>query len=557
MHQKTKSRPRNWQSVWSATLIFVALKIAIFAAANAQAATFAGYFPLGRAEKTVPLADQKTPLPTTAECLPAELATAWAAYRDAWSAHHADPADDAARLRLFGSTEDPLAVSASNGRALSTMMRLPLRDSMRYESKHFVMLSDASTERSTKTLRDIEKFYHVWTQLFFPVWSGNSSWDHTAIAHRRSPPSKHRLVLVSDANRYRSLVGNEGFNASESTGFYSDSKRVTFLSDDPEHRETLFHELTHQLLGEAIPVSTRTRAGDRENFWLVEGIACYMESTHLLQQHASIGGWHASRLQYVRHSILSGGEEMRIEFMQSEGRAAVQRRTDLAKWYGFAAAHTHAAIDANDGAGLISVLHELGDVYQLRINPLAGCDQKNDLPKLRDYLTLTDEGIAPLTDDLLRQLCLTRTEVTTEGLNKISPQTRLLWLDLSFLKISNDDVRRLCPSLKSLTQLSLESTGVDDSLAEWFKDAGQLRELDLSNTRAGDAILQAIPPEAPVETLWLTGSQVSDASIEHLLQFSTLRQIDIQSTNMTQRGVEKMRAAFPGVKINPLEVQTR
>ena len=62
-----------------------------------------------------------------------------------------------------------------------------------------------------------------------------------------------------------------------SLGIYIDTAdTVYFFYDAERHDTTLNHEGTHQLFQEVRPGAIK--AGLKNNFWIVEAVACYMES---------------------------------------------------------------------------------------------------------------------------------------------------------------------------------------------------------------------------------------------------------------------------------------
>ena len=75
-------------------------------------------------------------------------------------------------------------------------------------------------------------------------------------------------------------------------GLYFTGDRVAYFYYDPQmpNQDTLFHEATHQLFYEN---DRRDRAIAMDaNFWIIEGIACYMESYHSENGQSLVGDPH-------------------------------------------------------------------------------------------------------------------------------------------------------------------------------------------------------------------------------------------------------------------------
>ena len=72
--------------------------------------------------------------------------------------------------------------------------------------------------------------------------------------------------------------------AGKTLGVYLEKMKTAYFfaptEDNQEEKElsqiTIWHEATHQLFAERIP--TRKVSGLKNNFWIVEGIACFMET---------------------------------------------------------------------------------------------------------------------------------------------------------------------------------------------------------------------------------------------------------------------------------------
>lgn len=508
---------------------------------------------------------------------------AWSGYLDAWRQHANDPADAGVRQRLGLPAQEPVSTKVIDSRSLNRLLLnrlLPKGLQVDWiapqgiETENFLLIADVPTEVAIQVAIDLESFYAVWTQLFFPLWKDRQRWDQAQrLAPNRQPVprgsagNKMRVLVFRDSAQYQKALKAEGPQIGQSTGYYSGNLRTTFLlhsardgqsaSADEESRATRYHELTHQMLAEATDTKLKVMPGERSGFWLAEGIACYMESTSIQQGYATVGGWESSRLQFARHRVLSLGESASIDPLRMLGRVQFQRHVDLPSLYAMAAAETHRMIDRNDGDGLNDMISQLAQLYQIRrpsSRPGEALEQPSPKIDLTTYLKLTDESLSPLNRDDLINLCLARCELTGETLARISPQKNLAWLDLTAINVSSADVARLCPQSTSLRQLSLEATAVDDTLAVWIAAAHDIEEIDLSWTGVSDATVNAVPATAPLHTLWLTGSEITDASIDRIAAWRSLRRVDTQRTGVTDAGRARLASLRPDLTIDPLEL---
>ncbi|MCE9552629.1 MAG: hypothetical protein K8T91_04525 [Planctomycetes bacterium] len=125
----------------------------------------------------------------------------------------------------------------------------------------------------------------------------------------------------------------------------------------------------------------------------------------------------------------------------------------------------------------------------------------------------------------LREVLLSGTNITDEGLECLQGQTRLQRLLLENVQIKGAGLQHLKHS-KNLEILSLKNTQVaDDGLAH-LQGLTNLRDLDL------------------------TGTKVTDAGLEHLKGLTGLQRLNLRGTQVTDDGVDKLQATLPKCSID-------
>ena len=506
----------------------------------------------------------------------------WKAYVRLWKAHHEHP-DDASIRRFFGLPLDgEMRMDARRGRRSPRFLNWRAGTFAQVETPHFVIYSRAAEQPSRRLAEDLERCYWVWTQMFFPLWEGAPQASAALSSMSAEQPvtdyldgnssritirRKLQVVLFRDAAEYQQTLSRDVPGIERSTGYYDEPKRTTFLyAAETDDAATRRHEMVHQLFREATRSGLgRATPGEASGFWLVEGIAGYFESLRLGDRVATVGGWDSPRLQYARYRVLAGGDSMPMAELMADGRVAAQQRQDLARWYAHAIAQTHRMLDGGDARLRGWIYQQLAELYQ--ISGQLGDDSPTVADErivieaadrsLREFLRVEDQDLIdnPAGVDL-RQLCLTGCEVTDQGLRSIPPQPQLQWLDLSRLPISSDAVRRLAPQPELLEQLTLEVTRIDGALLEWLRRADNLREVDLSWTPLGDEAVAALSSANLLGVLWMTGTSVSDDSIDVIGAMRRLESVDFQRSKVTDAGIARLRAARPDLQINPLELRS-
>ena len=113
-----------------------------------------------------------------------------------------------------------------------------------------------------------------------------TSGSNSNLQSRRSP---YRVDYFRSRDEYVQRLINKVPQIGMTNGLYFTADRVAYFYYDPQqqNQDTLFHEATHQLFYEN-ERRDRMIAMDA-NFWIVEGIACYMESYHVENGQSIVG----------------------------------------------------------------------------------------------------------------------------------------------------------------------------------------------------------------------------------------------------------------------------
>ena len=152
----------------------------------------------------------------------------------------------------------------------------------------------------------------------------------------------------------------------ETTGLYlSDTRTAYFFPDqdeegNPDHT-SLYHEATHQLFAETRPMAET--AGRRANFWILEGIACYMESFELHETFDTLGGTRSPRLEAARHRALVDGFYVPLGELVTMGMEALQHDPRIAMLYSQSAGLAHFLMHAHDSRYRDALVEYLVAIY--------------------------------------------------------------------------------------------------------------------------------------------------------------------------------------------------
>lgn len=421
----------------------------------------------------------------------------------------------------------------------------------RVESQHYRITTNHSTEKGLELAKQLEAVHCLWRQLFFRYWS-----DGEALRDRfnegNSPLGKRRkleVVLFRDQEEYVSQLQKYEPQIAMSLGYYMKSEQTAFFYvGDSSVEATWYHEATHQLfqeLGDAV-----ADVGELSNFWIVEGVAVYMESLVPHEGYWSVGGIDADRLQYARFRALTGEFFLPLTELVTLGREDLQRHKRIRPIYTQSAGMVHFLMHAGQGEFRQPLIDFITLLYLGRARPAslaALCEEtleNLDAGYLR-YLQVEDDDLKHLSPPAYRRsLGLGRTAVTDEGMARLAGSVHLHWLDVSFTSVTNAGIAHLGDA-RELRRLNLEGTKITDQALAVVANLGKLEELDLSNTQIGDAGLAQLSKLKNLKELWLTNTKVTDAGIAHLAALKQLEFLDVERTGVTANGVKLLMGELP------------
>ncbi|MCA9119606.1 MAG: DUF1570 domain-containing protein [Planctomycetaceae bacterium] len=419
------------------------------------------------------------------------------------------------------------------------------------ESEHYRITTDASADAGVELAKRLEDFHVVWQQVFFRYWSADESLAERfrGGTARLGARKKLNVVLFADREAYIKQLERYEPQIAMSLGYYMKGERTAFFyAGDETVEPTWYHEATHQLfqeLGDSVP-----DVGELANFWIVEGIAVYMESLVMRNGYATLGGVDAERLQYARVRALTGEFYLPLSDLVRLGREDLQRHQDIRHIYTQAAGLAHFLMDGNDHQYRQPTVDFITMLYLGRSGPntlAARCGVGLDTldKEYRIFLEVRDEDLAHLSPpELVKNLAFCHTEVTDAGLEHLTNFTSLQWIDLSFTKTTDTGVEHI-GNATALRRLNLEATAITDAALETVSRFSQLEELDLSSTRVTDAGIAKLAGLKSLKVLWLTNAQIGNRCLESLRSLSQLEFLEISRTNVTADALAELTTVLP------------
>lgn len=207
------------------------------------------------------------------------------------------------------------------------------------ETDHFEVKTNHSLASGVQLASQLEQLYNAWYQLF-PAY-------HTSAAElkklvRTGKPSRrttirHKVVYFGSRDEYVRRLAKQQRGIEGSLGIYLSKDRTAyFFAGDDQDPGTVLHEATHQLFQEAS--ASRKQIAKQANIWIVEGIACYMESLRTGRRSSwggydTVGGYGIARLPGARIRLLEDQFYVPLAELTRLGGPTLQRHPRVATIY--------------------------------------------------------------------------------------------------------------------------------------------------------------------------------------------------------------------------------
>jgi hypothetical protein len=428
------------------------------------------------------------------------------------------------------------------------------------QSAHFRIATQGSTQLAIEVAKLCEQTYTVWLQLFPEAWADPKKSADPIRSNEYSPlpqgERRFQIVLFRDRESYLRQLSHVESNVAVSTGYYSPQARMVFCYwDATTSVPTLRHELTHQFFAEGSRWADENFSMRSSDFWLVEGLALFMESVQIVgsngRQDAVLGGWDARRLQPARYRRLHDTTWVPWNEFRKADSTRFHDGEEIKIWYSQAAGLAHlwmeSTIERHE-----NFIDYVESYYRGEPDPKLLGDWNDDDALRTAYdrflATPPKSGWFP-TNENVTDVVLSRCDLDSNALLKWPTKNRKLdWLDLSFTSV-DDSLFNEEDGRWDARRLNLESTKVGDASLMKLAKMPSLEELDLSNCSITDDGLAAMKGNRTLKILWLTGnSTISDRSIETLATMTKLEQVDIQGTSITDAAWQQILRKSPKLR---------
>jgi Protein of unknown function (DUF1570) len=278
-----------------------------------------------------------------------------------------------------------------NGRWMSAAQEAEIcrdfRHAWQVRTDHYLVRTNYSLERGVEIAKKLELFHDFFMQTFAAFFSTPDQMQRLFLssassANLQSRSRPYRVDYFGTREEYVQRLIKKVPQIRITNGLYFTGDRVAYFYYDPQmpNQDTLFHEATHQLFYEN---EHRDRAVAMDaNFWIIEGIACYMESYHSENGQSVVGDPKHPRIVAARHRVIADKYYIPLERFSEMGMTAFQSSREISKNYSQAAGLAHFFMLFEGGRYRDALTEHLSEIYR------AGPRQRQAVHSLSDLTGL-------------------------------------------------------------------------------------------------------------------------------------------------------------------------
>lgn len=246
------------------------------------------------------------------------------------------------------------------------------------ETEHFLIKTNHSLEQGVRLGRELEEFHRFFIREYAGFFNSPQNMrmlfdGGTSVRDQRRDP--HRVYYFRNKDEFVAALKSRQPNIAIANGLYVPNEKTAYFfhGDDEELVETMFHEVTHQLLGESN--SRPVDVGETSGFWVVEGFACYQETFRNDERGARVGDLPHLRLFWARHQVVESEFYVPLRQFVALPMREFQNPSDvhlLHAWYSQATGLVHFFLNYDNGLYRDPFIDYLAQIYSQSTRTRAG-----------------------------------------------------------------------------------------------------------------------------------------------------------------------------------------
>ena len=242
------------------------------------------------------------------------------------------------------------------------------------KTEHFEIHTNYSLERGVELGRRLEKFHQFFIREFSAFFNTPQQMKNlfdNGRARSSSPEKRYRIHYYRNKGEFVRVLQASQPGIEQANGFYWPRQHTAYFFhvDDPEaadlNIETMYHEVTHQLLSESSRMLFDV--GEQAHFWVIEGFACYLESFDVDDEgNVSVGDPAHPRIYWAKRKALEEEFYVRMQQFTLYGRREFMEEIDaetLHAHYSQATGICHFLLNYENGIYRDRFIDYLSQIY--------------------------------------------------------------------------------------------------------------------------------------------------------------------------------------------------
>ncbi|WP_459556648.1 DUF1570 domain-containing protein [Lacunimicrobium album] len=283
-------------------------------------------------------------------------------------------------------------------------LRRDFRYAWEVRTANFLVKTNHSLEKGVEISRALEDFHEYFRFLFAGFYTTPQQIQALFRGGQsgRALPSSQLYVVHYYANKdeyVRTLI-NKIPMVAQTNGIYMQDDKIAYFYHDPNDASLapMYHEATHQLFYES--QQKHRKPGNLAHFWIIEGIACYMESFERSADGQSFSTGNPNYVRFVnaRQNLAVRNVFLPFEMMDQMGQYVYQQATlpVLQQRYSQSTGMAHFFMHYNEGEYRDALVNHISQLY-------SSMPRVAENPDTLDRLTETSFGEL---DQAYRSYCL-------------------------------------------------------------------------------------------------------------------------------------------------------
>ena len=300
------------------------------------------------------------------------------------------------------------------------VLRRDFQNAWVVRTDHFEVRTNHSLERGVAVARSLERYHTFFFQTFAAFFETpdelRKRFQNSTVRGMRNaanaPPYKVHYYAAKQEFVDRLIERIPRIAMTNGLYYQTDQTSYFFHDVGDESDSTLFHEATHQFFDVSSTNARRQaalkRAGkvrqravqpwvvaEKDDFWVIEGIACYMESFRHDKERSLLGDPNYVRFQAARFRLMNSDFYVPLQDFAELGMQQFQMSSEIRQYYTQAAGLVHFFMHFDDGRYREHLIAHLTALYRPNLRrpghvpslaELTGCDFSELDRQYRQYM---------------------------------------------------------------------------------------------------------------------------------------------------------------------------